>query len=424
MIHEILRFQREILIPALNPPVREALKLPEWAGFGGRGIGWEDLQQDEAQRLARWMGPSAFKVIRFSPNIIAIIDDKTTKVVAGGSCLITTADNKEANKDGRDISCLIDSLPNLPQLLDPMLPMQGAALHLNILEDSLFAQHRKHLMGAFMAEGCRHTTMFSTFARLQGAHAPVEPCFFSRLKIAEATEAFFAQPFFQGRVPSGLSRAQVVFSFTGPWANLLKKESVIPYDAQYLAVEPFHHFTEIMMRQSGSVDSPSSVLMDETKRFFRSFPYGQDENEGIAGGIAFIPSMESDGRLSFAHTPTSTTCHQHNVTEFLERRKLTLSVTKIPALSSDALYADGLNALYAFAPCRNTLLDIRHLWDDIERECVQIHGRDERKRHQQQMRTSESLRHAWKQPHELLYRYMEELILSVFPYARAMYCAS
>ncbi len=425
MKNEILRFQEKLLLPPLQKTPRELLNAPEWMGFGGSGIGWSDLNEQDADTLARWLGPSAFKAIRFSPNILKLICNGRRKVIAGGSCLITSADNKRLVKDEMRIADLIPDLPNLPQLVDPLLPIQGADLHLNILEDTLFAQGRPEIMGALQAQGCRHTTMLESWIRLHGAHGCVEPCFFSRFpSIAKEADAFFSRRFFQGHVATGLSRAQVAFSFTGPWADMLRREHAIPEDADYLVVEPYHHFTETMNVQMGAPDSPVHRMLVETKRFFQQFPYGEGDNAGIAGGIAFVPYLEPDGRLGFASTSTSNTCHQRNVDDFLRRRADMLSCDRIPALSSDFLYADGLNSLYLFPSCRAALFQIRALWKHIDQECEQIHSNGERKNVRDTMRTSTEIKHAWLTPHEVLYSQLERLLISVFPHARLVKLAS
>lgn len=415
MTAEIIRFQQELLLPTLGPGTHKLLGQKSWMGFKGAGISWEDLCAEDAKEFAQWLGPSAFKVVRFSPDIMEIIRRDRPKVVSGGSCMVTTADNKQLRARKMRIEDLIPRLPNLPQLVDPMLPIRGADLHLDILEDTLFAQGRVHLMGPLQAEGCRHTTMFSTWARLHGAAAPVEPCFFSRLPMERATTDFFNGTFFRGQVPEGISRAQVAFSLTGSWADMLRQQRAIPEDSDYLVVEPFHHFTETMKVTTGMPGSPVHEMLRWTQRYFEAYAYGEGLNSGAAGGIAFMPYVQADGRLGWETTATNQTCHQNNTADFLASRRRILEAARIPALSSDELFADGLNCLYLFEDCREALFQIRELWDGVERECEHLRG-DKRalKKRKSEIRQSDEIKRAWLAPHGVLYTRLEQLILGVF----------
>ncbi|MBI4437770.1 hypothetical protein HY631_02360 [Candidatus Uhrbacteria bacterium] len=414
MKRDIIRFQEELLIPTLGETPRLLLFQPSWMGFKGPGASWADLSDEDADALAAWMGPSAYKAVRFSPDIVSTIRRGRPTVVAGGSCLITSADNRRLKGDGA-IEALIPRLPSLPQVVDPLMPILGASLHLNLLEDTLFAENREHLMGALQAEGCRHTTAFSTFARLHGAHAPVEPCFFSRLPVTHATREFYERPFFRNQVRPDLSRAQVAFSFTGPWADMLRQTRAIPEACDYLVVEPFHHFIETMRVQTGLPGSPVHRMLTWTQRFFEAYAYGEGENAGVAGGIAFLPYVEPDGRLGWDSTASEGTCHQGNALDFLAARRARLEVERIPALSSDALFADGLNCLYHVPACREALYAIRAVWNEIARACEPVQAdKDVFVERRNALRLSHEIRRAWLPPHEVLYEQLERVVMSVF----------
>lgn len=411
----ILRFQQNLLLPALGETPTKILQQDQWMGFGGAGLGWGDLNEKDANELAQWLGPSAFKVIRISPDLLDVIRRPGPKVVAGGSCLVTTADNSLLNKGQLAIEDLPARLPNFAQLLDPLLPIRGATLHLNILEDTLFAQRREHLLGAFQAQGCRHTTMLARWVALHEASAPVHPCWFSGLPVQEATNAFYSGAFFRGQIPRGISRAQVEFSFTGAWADLLRTQKAIPQDADYLVVEPYHHFTETMCPATGLPGSSVHRMLAGNKRFFESFPYGQGLNQGIAGGIAFVPYLEPNGELGFKHTSSDMTCHQQNVEAFLLSREQILATMRVPPLASDRLFTDGLNALYVFPECLEALYGIRALWDTIEQECAGLsHDRPAAKLLRDKLRASSTVLELWRPNQEVLLRHLKELILSVF----------
>jgi hypothetical protein len=425
MKSDILRFQEELLIPALQDTPRNLLRAPEWMGFGGPGIGWADLSDEEARILAACLGPSAFKAIRFSPDIVRTVTNGRRKVVAGGSCLITSADHRRVVKESLPLGDLIVNLPNLPQLVDPLLAIKGAHMHLNILEDTLFAEGRPEIMGALQAQGCRHTTMLHSWTRWHGAQGTVEPCFFSRFpSLVEEVNRFMTRSFFRGQVAGGLSRSQVVYSFTGAWADLLRDQRAIAPESDYLVVEPYHHFTETMHVQTGVPGSPVHTMLCEMKRYFQAFPYGHGENAGVAGGIAFIPYMEPDGRLGFSATTSSATCHQGNVREFLNARELRLSCERIPTLSSDFLFADGVNCLYLFEACRAALYEIRQIWTHIEQATQHISDKQERRIAREAMRTSTDIKRLWLPPHEVLYTHLEMLLMSVFSHARLSQLAS
>ena len=237
-----------------------------------------------------------------------------------------------------------NALPSLPQILDPTLPILGANLHLDILEDSLFAHGREYLLPAFQRQGARHHHQFKRFAAIHGAYAPVEPCLFSSMPFGQRTTAFFEKPELLQLGPSklgALSRSQVMWSFTGDFPDLLRERKVIPYDARYLVVEPFHHFTEIGQPNVEKPGSPAGRMMQMTRVFFRNHPYGSGPNAGVQGGIAFVPSMNPAGLLCFENTSKDHTCHQGNVESFLASRRSLVAQNRVPALSADWLFADG-----------------------------------------------------------------------------------
>jgi hypothetical protein len=262
--------------------------------------------------------------------------------------------------------------------------------------------------------------MFATWARMHEAMAPVQPCFFSCFPVVEETEAFLRNPFFGRQMPMGISRAQVEFSFTGVWADMLRRHRATPQDCLYLVVEPFHHFTETMNVKIGTFGSPVSRLLHGVKRFHETYGYGEGLNKGIAGAIAFIPYVQCDGRLGYSTTISDATCHQDNVLTFLESRKRILSCSRIPSLSSDELFADGLNCLYLFPECRRALFEIKALWDRINDACTvpsDLQGRAYKKQIKAQksrMRASDAVMQEWLASHKVLYKYLEYILLGVF----------
>ncbi|MBU4453073.1 hypothetical protein KKH24_02345 [Patescibacteria group bacterium] len=421
----VIRFQDELLIPTLIPRYAELLDLEQWMGFMGHGISWKDLTEQEADELYQWMGPSAFKAIRFSADIISIIRSSKPIVVAGGSCLITTADGKYTGQKEDEISKLIKSLPNLTQITDPMLPIAGADMHLDILEDSLFADHREHLLSAFQEQGQRHLHMFSRFADQHGVHGEIKPCYFSALPMQKKADEFFNGLKSFRRAPLGFTRSQVIWSFTGSWADTLREHGIIPRESEYLVVEPYHHFTEAMYPLNDS-GSNISILLMMFKEYLLKNGYGKNDNSGVAGGIAFFPYVQADGRLGFANTTSSQTCCTGKREEFLASRLKTMDITRVPALVSDDLYADGLNCLYMFPECREALYAIHALWQHIENEstraCAHIptYGISVKQRRQAvkeatlKVRASHELMCTWKNQHDILYAYLTRMIRQVF----------
>ncbi|MFA4845489.1 MAG: hypothetical protein WC654_02940 [Patescibacteria group bacterium] len=76
MKRDIIRFQQELLIPTLGENPRQLLDQSSWMGFKGSGASWSDLSDEDAHELALWLGPSAYKVVRFSPDILSSLQPK------------------------------------------------------------------------------------------------------------------------------------------------------------------------------------------------------------------------------------------------------------------------------------------------------------------------------------------------------------
>ena len=104
----VLRFQNELLLPTLDQKYRALLDLPEWMGLNGRGSRFQDMTTSDAKEFIDWIGPAAYKVVRFSPDILITVRSAAPIVISGGSCLITKADK---NVDEQQRETLIETRP-------------------------------------------------------------------------------------------------------------------------------------------------------------------------------------------------------------------------------------------------------------------------------------------------------------------------
>ncbi|MFH1405154.1 MAG: hypothetical protein ABIH21_03605 [Patescibacteria group bacterium] len=424
-VDEIIRFQAQVIEPtAKYSKYSQLLELPQWMGLSGAGVRWQDMPQNEAQALADLLGPAALKVVRVSPRLLEVLKTQKPIVVAGGSCLITTADAHKVLGNGHNIGHekLIGMLPNLPQAVDAMLPITCADIHLDILEDSLFSEGRPELLASFQAQGKRHLNTVEKLLRLLRINTKIAPCFFSSVRAKEKTEEFFYSDALRGlgHMSAGISRNQVLWSFTGHWADTLREFGVIPEDSIYIVNEPFHHFTEAMNLINNKVGGDTWRSNMVAKRFFERYPYGEGPNAGVQGAICFMPYMQPDGNLGFAKTTTLETCNQTNAQEFLAKREQLLLDKKFCSLYDDWLYADGINCLYFIPECRQALFDISEFWKNTNEEIEkrkQALGRapkSERKAINHEFRESDELRKLWQPSHELLFEHLCMFINSLF----------
>jgi len=439
---EVLGFQAKVIDPLLaNSKIASLLKQDQWMGCNGSGDNWTSLPKAEAETLVQLLGVGAFKIVRFTPQLLAVLQkalaDGRPIVSAGGSCLVTAADNsqwRKAKVPFTNLTTNIETLPNLMQVTDASIPITVANQYLNIIEDSLFAQfgsvyadvngQENILLAAFQAEGLRHSKYFDKWQKMLGSLTIFTPTNFSSLPIKEHSDNFWMQQAaWQALRQTGLraqeakemTRAQVMFSFTGLWAQMLRETGLIPTDSCYLTVEPFHHFTETHNVSSmGAIDTLLFKLNRAFDLLMRANPYGHGINSGIQGGIAFLPTLSADGCLGHCTLTTEQLPTRFNYQSEIARRKQLLEIDKVPCLTDNELFFDGLNYLYHIPECRQALIILSELWYSILEDGKKIKDKDEAKNKRKLLRGDAKNVQTVKEQHSIILDHFKQLLINLF----------
>lgn len=441
-LQEVLLFQEEVISPFLeNSRLPNKFEVRNWMGLQNGGLTFKDLPPQEAEQLIHLLGPSAFKVLRFSPDLLTrLIQAQQTGqpiITSGGSCLLTSADKgnwKSKPIPAKVLRQQILDLPHLMQIFDASLPILCADQHVNIIEDSLFVElghecsvpalDQAELSQLFYGEGQRHSAHFQKLLQQFGSNAQVLPTNFSDLPVAERSEQFWqsaqvlnlirrhSRVFFN---PETAGQRQVMFSFTGAWADLLREVGHIPSESCYLVVEPFHHFTEAAERdQHVKAFSDRWQIYAGFDELMTAQPYGQPGlNAGIQGAVAFLPVLTPKGMLGHTNFKLEDCCSHENAQRFLEQRKSVLAATKIPSPEDNSLFTDGINYLFHLPDCREALRWLMQQTLTLRNETNRLDKR-QRKELLKAFRSNPELLSAALERYALLYRELEKLVYSFF----------
>ncbi|KKR08143.1 MAG: hypothetical protein UT32_C0003G0019 [Parcubacteria group bacterium GW2011_GWC2_39_14] len=386
MLTAVREFKNEVLDPFMalsQSRLPNKLESKRWMGLEGAGYTFEDLPPEEAEELIQLIGPGAFKVVRFSRDLLqrlrAAKKAGTPIITSGGSCLLTAADKnawKNSPLSPDDLRRNINALPNMMQIFDASLPVLCADEYVNIIEDSLFVELAQEcsnpkltndeLAQLLRNEGTRHSAHFTKLTALFGATAPVNATHFADLPVKEYSDRFWQTnevfEFLRRHriMPFGgnlNAQFQVLFSFSGAWANMLRELGRIPQNSCYLVVEPFHHFTEASEKDERcemySERWHAYAAFDE---LMTSHIYGQPGvNQGVQGAIAFLPVLSPMAQLGHTNMKLEDCCSLLNFDEYLSQRAEALTSTKVPNPPECLLFVDGVNYLYHKAECRAAL---------------------------------------------------------------------
>jgi|GEM_PF-1826354 len=381
---EIEQFQRDVVIPFLGQSkLPSKMQSERWMGLRRGGLTFADLSNEDAAELIQLVGPSAFKVVRFSHDLLARLRDAQAKglpiISSGGSCLLTAADKnhwKNSPLTNEELRRSIGALPNLMQIFDASLPLTCANQYVNIIEDSLFVElaqecstprlSESELAELLRHEGQQHSAQFAKLNGLFNCTAEVRSAHFADLPVKQHSDLFWQRPEvfaflrhhrimpFAGNLNA---QFQVLFSFTGVWAEMLRTLGFIAQDSCYLVVEPFHHFTE-----AAEKDERCEKFSDRWHTYaafdelMTAHVYGQPGvNLGVQGAIAFLPILAPKGQLGHTNLQLHECCSALNLNAYLSSRAEVLQATKIPSPDECLLFVDGLNYLYHQENCRAAL---------------------------------------------------------------------
>lgn len=442
-LEEVLRFQTEVIFPYLEVGrLQNKLAVSSWMGLEDGGLTFDQLPKDQAQELIDLIGPSAFKVVRFSKSLLEKLQAAKKAgrpiITSGGSCLLTSADksnwkNSPLTKEG--LQSQIKNLPNLMQIFDASLPIHCADNYVNIIEDSLFTEighecstpalNLDELAQLFHDEGHRHSDYSQELIWLFGSEANVLPTYFAGLPVAETSQAFWQKPEVVDEMrrslaptfnPEFAGQLQVMFSFTGDWADMLRQAEHIPEDCCYVVVEPFHHFTEAAER-----DQHTKIYSDRWKiyagydRLMTQHPYGKaGVNSGVQGAIAFLPALAIKGMLGHTNLRLEDCCSKEQVQLYLEQRREGLTLTKVPSPHDNTLFTDALNFLFHVPECRESLRFLMNQTLGFREEAEHLKMKKERKAFLKEKKTNRQALHSATQHYALLYGELEKLVHSFF----------
>jgi hypothetical protein len=442
-LEEVLSFQREVINPYLEVsrlPIK--LAISNWMGLENGGLTLADMPADQAQNLIDLIGPSAFKVVRFSRNLLATLQAAKEAgrpiITSGGSCLLTSADkgNWKANPlADNELQAQIKNLPNLMQIFDASLPIHCADDYVNIIEDSLFVElgHEcstpalglDELKELFKNEGQRHSEYFQELLWLFGTETNVLPTFFGKLPIAKASQSFWESdevfnkmrnaslPLFD---PAFAGQLQVMFSFTGGWADMLREVGHIPEDSCYLIVEPFHHFTEAADRdQHTKLRSKRWKLYEGFDNLMTRHPYGKDgPNSGVQGAVAFLPALAIKGMLGHTNLQLADCCSKEQAQLYLEQRQAELSFSRIPSPHDNVLFTESLNFLFHVPSCRASLRLLMNQTLGFRKEAEHLKNKKERKAFIKEKKIDRANLRTATEHYTLLYDELSKLVHSFF----------
>lgn len=360
----------------------------DWGGFGGNGTRFSEILPVEQDTIMEAMGPSVLKAMRFTSNIPDLFDQaragEIDLITLGGSCLVTSADNKARKKGKIDINAgFLDDLPSLMQAIDSTLPIRAATATGNIVEDTIFHTRLEGWSGDItlphvQAVGQRATDVLGLFGRLHGASSQVFSVPFSEVSADRRANELVDSPEFQAclaqaltQYPHGLSQEPVsdafkamgktVFlsSYSGPWAEdvrtLAMKRGIVTGNKPIavVSVEPYQHYLEI-----AGYDIPSQVgsiphLLETAFGFYyRDYPFGQHgPNEPMDGAIGFLPWLTYGGIGHGSEETTVLPSLGNQGVPWIERARSVLTKDNDPnepfaSLDQDVLLHAGVNWLY------------------------------------------------------------------------------
>ena len=444
MLKAVSEFKTEVLDPFLTlsqSKLPSKLESKRWMGLENGGITFADLPPDEAEELIQLIGPGAFKVVRFSSDLLQRLRDAKGKgqpiITSGGSCLLTAADKnqwKNQPLDPDDLRLSISALPNLMQIFDASLPVLCADEYVNIIEDSLFVELAQEcsnpkltsdeLAQLLRNEGTRHSAHFARLNQLFKAKGRVTATHFADLPVKEHSDRFWQMT----EVFSFLRRHdirphggnlnaqfQVLFSFTGYWAKMLRELGRIPQDSCYLIVEPFHHFTEAGEKDERCVKySERWHTYSAFDEIMTSHCYGQvGLNQDVQGAIAFLPVLAPKGQLGHNNLQLKDCCSALNLDEFLRQRAEVLTATKVPSPPDCLLFVDGLNYLTHKENSREALRFLTQQTVTMRAEAHTASDK-ERKEKLKAARTDKVNLFAAHDCYQLLYKELEDLCYEFF----------
>jgi len=442
-LEEVLTFQKEVITPYLEVSrLPSKLEISSWMGLENEGLTLADMPTDQAQDLIDLIGPSAFKVVRFSKSLLKKLQAAKKAgrpiITSGGSCLLTSADkgNWKANPlSDNELQAQIKNLPNLMQIFDASLPIHCADDYVNIIEDSLFVElgHEcstpalslGELKELFKNEGQRHSDYFQELLWLFGTETNVLPTYFAKLPVAKASQSFWESRavFYEMRSastsifdPDFAGQLQVMFSFTGGWANMLRQVGHIPEDSCYLIVEPFHHFTEAADRdQHTKLRSKRWRLYEGFDNLMTRHPYGEDGlNSGVQGAIAFLPVLAIKGLLGHTNLQLEDCCSKEQSQLYLEQRQAELNLTKIPSPHDSVLFTESLNFLFHISSCRASLQFLMNQTLGFRKEAKHLKNKKERKAFLKEKKTNRANLRTATEHYALLYDELDKLVHSFF----------
>lgn len=387
---DVVAFQKQAL--GLFGGSKEAKELADaslvWGGFGGNGSRFSEFSPAEQDTIIEAMGPSVLKAMRFTSIIPDLLDQARTGeidlITIGGSCLVTSADNKARKKGKIDINAgFLTDLPNLMQVIDSTLPIRAATATGNIVEDTIFHTRLEGWSGDItlslvQAVGQRATNALMLYGRLHGAYPLVFSVPFSEVSADGRANELVDSPEFQSclaqaltQYPYGVSQesapdafktmGKTVFlsSYSGPWAEdvraLAMKKGIVTGNKPIavVSVEPYQHYLEI-----AGYDIPSQVgsiphlLETAFGLYYRDYPFGQHgPNEPMDGAIGFLPWL-TYGNIGHGSEETAVLPSLGNQgVPWIERARSVLTKDNDPnqpfvSLDQDVLLHAAVNWLY------------------------------------------------------------------------------
>lgn len=359
-----------------------------WGGFGGNGSRFDEFSELEQKKIIDAMGPSVLKAMRFTSNMPDLFDQaragEIDLITLGGSCLVTSADNKARKKGKININPgYLDQLPNLMQAIDSTLPIKAATATGNIVEDTIFHTRLEGWSGDIIlpqvqAVGQRATNALMLYGRLHGAPSQVFSIPFSEVLADTRGSELVDSSEFQSSLsqaleeyPYGLSQEEAtdafktmgktVFlsSYSGLWAEdvrtLAIKKAIVTGNKPIavVSVEPYQHFLEI-----AGYDIPSQVgsipylLETAFGLYYRDYPFGQHgSNEPMDGAIGFLPWLTYGGIGHGSEETAVLPSLGNQGVPWIERARSILTKDNDPSepfasLDQDVLLHAGVNWLY------------------------------------------------------------------------------
>lgn len=407
---DVVVFQKQAI--GLFGGSKEAKQLGDaslaWGGFGGNGSRFSEFSPAAQGTIIEAMGPSVLKAMRFTSNIPDLLDKARSReidlITLGGSCLVTSADNKARKKGKIDMHAgFLDDLPNLMQAIDSTLPIRAATATGNIVEDTIFHTRLEGWSGDItlpqvQAVGQRATDVLSLYGHLHGAPSQFFSVPFSETSAERRAHELVDSLEFQSCIiqaltqyPYGLSQESAtkafktmgktvfLFSYSGPWAQdvrtLAMKKGIVTGDKPIavVSVEPYQHYLEI-----AGYDIPSQVgsiphLLETTfGLYYRDYPFGKDgsKNGTLDGAIGFIPWLTYGGIGHRSEETAVLPSLGNQGVPWVERARSVLTKDDDPhepfaSLDQDVLLHAGVNWLYYDLEARRATNEIFAVHGDL-----------------------------------------------------------